>query len=130
VKERFRRTVNTRDASSAQGRLSGHGHLAGVGLYSNLVGGVKLLVRPKDTDAANELLDETVPAQFDVEGLGEYQQPKCTKCGSMDVSDHLPDRYVKAAGFIAGVPLKSTRPGWTCKSCGNNWDDENVASKL
>jgi hypothetical protein len=99
-------------------------------LYSNLIGGVKLLVRPKDADAANELLDETAPAKFDVEGLGEYQQPKCPKCSSMDVSDRAQDGYVKAAGFIAGLPLKSTRPGWTCKSCGNNWDDENGASKL
>jgi hypothetical protein len=98
-------------------------------LYSNLIGGVKLLVRPKDADAANELLDETAPAQFDVEGLGEYQQPKCPECGSMDVSDNVQDKYVKAAGFIAGLPLKSTRPGWTCQSRGNNWDDQDVASK-
>jgi hypothetical protein len=99
-------------------------------LYSNLIGGVKLLIRPVDAEAANELLDETAPAQFDVEGLGEYQQPKCPKCASMDVSDHLQDKYVKAAGFIAGLPLKSTRPGWTCNSCGHNWDDENGAVKL
>jgi hypothetical protein len=99
-------------------------------LYSNLIGGVKLLVRPQDTGAANELLDETVPPQFDVEGVGEYQQPKCPKCGSMDVSDHVQDRYVKAAGFIAGLPLRATKPGWTCKACGNHWDDENVASRL
>jgi transposase-like protein len=83
-----------------------------------------------DADAAKELLDQTAPAQFDVEGLGEYQQPKCPKCGSMDVSDQVQDRYVKAAGFIAGLPLKSTTPGWTCKSCGNNWDEENAASQL
>jgi hypothetical protein len=99
-------------------------------LYSNLIGGVKLLVRPQDTAAANELLDETVPPQFDVEGVGEYQQAKCPKCGSMDVSDHVQGRYVKAAGFIAGLPLSSTRPGWTCQACGNHWDDENVASRL
>jgi hypothetical protein len=99
-------------------------------LYSNLIGGVKLLVRPQDADAANELLDESAPAQFDVEGLGAYQQPQCPKCGSMDVSDNLQNRYVKAAGFIAGLPLKSTRPGWSCTSCGNNWDDQNVPSKL
>lgn len=98
-------------------------------LYSNLIGGVKLLVRPKDAEAANGLLDETAPAQFDVEGLGEYQQPKCPKCGSMDVSDNVQDKYLKVAGFIAGLPLKSTRTGWTCRLCGNNWDDEDVASE-
>jgi hypothetical protein len=98
-------------------------------LYSNLIGGVKLLVRPTDAEAANELLDETAPAQFDVEGLGEYQQPKCPKCGSMDVSENVQDKYLKVAGFIAGLPLKSTRTGWTCQSCGNNWDDEDVAFK-
>jgi hypothetical protein len=99
-------------------------------LYSNLIGGVKLLVRPHDVDAANELLDATAPAQFDVEGVGEYQQPQCPKCGSMDVSDQVQDGYVKAAGFIAGLPLTSTRPGWTCKACGNHWEDENVATRL
>lgn len=98
-------------------------------LYSNLIGGVKLLVRPTDAEAASELLDETAPTQFDVEGLGEYQQPKCPKCGSMDVNDNVQDKYLKAAGFIAGLPLKSTRTGWTCQSCGNNWDDDAAASK-
>jgi Putative prokaryotic signal transducing protein len=98
-------------------------------LHSNLISGVKLLVCAKDADAANELLDEIAPTQFDVEGLGEYLQPKCPKCGSMDVSDNVQDKYVKAAGFIPGLPLKSTRPGWTCQSCGDNWDDDDAPSK-
>ena len=53
---------------------------------SNLVGGIKLCVRPADADAAMEILSQPVPAGFEVEGVGEYQQPSCPSCGSLDVA--------------------------------------------
>jgi hypothetical protein len=54
--------------------------------YSNLVGGIKLFVREEDAEAATKLLDESTPEKFDVEGVGEYDQPHCPRCGSMDIS--------------------------------------------
>jgi hypothetical protein len=53
---------------------------------SNLLGGVKLLVKPEDAEAAVEILNQPIPEDFDVEGVGNYQSPECPKCGSLDVS--------------------------------------------
>ena len=35
--------------------------------YSNLIGGIKLMVREEDADTARKLLEENVPEKFDVE---------------------------------------------------------------
>ena len=93
-------------------------------LWSNAVGGIKLLVRTEDVEAATKLLDEATPESFEVAGVGEYQQPKCPQCGSMDITFGEADKHLKAAGFIVGLPLKATIAGWNCHSCGSRWDDE------
>jgi len=38
--------------------------------YSNLIGGIKLLVREKDVEAAANLFDQGSPDKFNVEGVG------------------------------------------------------------
>ena len=53
---------------------------------SNLLGGVKLLVNEEDAVAATAILDEPTPELLDVEGVGEYQQPRCPECQSFDVN--------------------------------------------
>jgi hypothetical protein len=53
---------------------------------SNLLGGVKLLVKPEDAEAADEILDQPIPENFDVDGIGNYESPECPKCHSLDVS--------------------------------------------
>jgi len=53
--------------------------------WSNFLGGIKLCVRKADADEASSLLEQGVPEKFDVEGVGEYQQPRCPKCQSLDV---------------------------------------------
>jgi len=35
--------------------------------YSNLIGGIKLMVREEDADTARKLLEESIPEKFDVE---------------------------------------------------------------
>ena len=54
--------------------------------YSNLLGGVKLGVRAQDAQAAEEILSQPIPETVDVEGVGEYRQPKCPKCQSLEVT--------------------------------------------
>lgn len=41
--------------------------------YSNLIGGIKLMVREEDADTAKKLLEMDVPESFDVEGAGNYE---------------------------------------------------------
>jgi hypothetical protein len=42
--------------------------------YSNLIGGIKLLVPEKDVEAVTNLIDEGSPDKFNVEGVGECEQ--------------------------------------------------------
>ncbi len=90
-------------------------------LYSNAVGGIKLLVREEDAETARELLEQGVPEEFEVEGIGEYQQPRCPKCQSMDVFFEEMDKKIAYPLLYVGVPVAVTRKGWRCHSCGHGW---------
>jgi len=68
---------------------------------SNLLGGIKLKVRAEDAEAAREILDQPIPEILDVEGVGNFDQPKCPRCQSLNVSC-LPDRGE-----------------WICSACDN-----------
>src|SRR5260370_22426447 len=99
--------------------------------YSNLVGGIKLLVRAEDAEAASRLLGQNVPENFDVEGLGEYKQPRCPRCQSWDVAfDGLDKHITYALLFFLGLPIPITNKGWKCHSCGNVWKDDTNAPTL
>jgi hypothetical protein len=90
---------------------------------SNLLGGVKLQVRPEDAAVAEEILSQPIPENFDVPGVGEYEQPRCPKCQSMDVSfqEVAPAAYLSAA---VSVPYPFRRPAWRCHSCDAEWEDD------
>jgi hypothetical protein len=91
--------------------------------YSNLVGGVKLLVRPEDAEAARKLLQESVPETFEAGETGTFQQPRCPRCQSFDVSfDGLDRRFSYASLFVIPIPL--INKGWKCTSCGYAWTEE------
>jgi len=81
---------------------------------SNLLGGVKLLVKPEDVEQANQILEQPIPEDFPVEGVGEYTSPRCPHCQSLDV-------IVYAGAFIGLPSILQAR--WKCNSCGREWDD-------
>ncbi len=54
---------------------------------------------------ANEILNQPIPEMLDIEGVGNFEQPKCPKCQSLDVRDSYQD-------------------GWTCRACGYQWPDD------
>jgi len=89
-------------------------------LVSDAVGGIRLQVAPEDAEAARQVLNQPIPETLEVEGVGEYQQPTCPECQSLDVSleGTDPSAYVTAA---IGVPIPFYRPGWKCASCGHEW---------
>jgi hypothetical protein len=89
---------------------------------SNLLGGIKLKVRPEDAEAASEILNQPIPEMLDVEGVGNFEQPKCPRCHSLDVSDEELDKPVAYLTAYAGVPVPVHKKGWTCHSCGNQWE--------
>jgi hypothetical protein len=88
---------------------------------SNLLGGIKLQVQPGE--AAMEILNQPIPEGFEVEGIGEYEQPRCPKCHSLDISFQELNKPFAYGSAYAGVPIPIERRGWKCHSCQHEWDD-------
>jgi len=77
-------------------------------MWSNLLGGIRLQVRPEDLDDAENLLSLRVPGTIEL-GEGEsYQQPHCPHCQSLDI------------GFAA--PIMMRQHYWMCNTCGHEWE--------
>jgi hypothetical protein len=93
--------------------------------WSNLMGGIKLKVAPEDAGVANEILDQPIPEGFDAAGVGEYRQPQCPKCQSLDVNF----QEVAPAAFLStalSVPIAFHRRAWRCHCCDAEWEDDGV----
>jgi Putative prokaryotic signal transducing protein len=91
---------------------------------SNLLGGIKLKVRPEDAEAASEILNQPIPEMLDVEGIGSFEQPKCPQCQSLDVSFEELNKPVAYMTAYAGVPVPVYKQGWTCHACGSEWEEQ------
>jgi Putative prokaryotic signal transducing protein len=90
---------------------------------SNLVGGIKLCVKREDAEAALDLLEQPIPDEFDVEGVGQYEQPRCPKCESLDVAFEELNQSVAYVSAYVFVPIPLHRKGWVCHSCKQEWRD-------
>jgi hypothetical protein len=90
---------------------------------SNLIGGIKLRVRPEDLEAAEEILNQPIPEELDVEGVGEYTQPRCPKCQSLDVNFEQLNKLVAYGTAYLNVPIPLHDKGWKCLACGHQWDE-------
>lgn len=91
---------------------------------SNLLGGIKLQVKPEDAEAANEILNQPIPEAFEVEGLGGYEQPHCPNCNSLDISFEELNKPIAYGSAWVGVPLPVHRKAWRCHSCHHEWRNE------
>ncbi len=93
--------------------------------WSNLLGGVKLCVRKADADSAASLLGQGVPEKFDVEGLEEFQQPRCPKCQSLEISFQGLNKPLGYTRALLSGHLPHSRSLWECDSCGYQWPESN-----
>jgi ribosomal protein L37AE/L43A len=91
--------------------------------WSNFLSGIKLCVRKADAEAASSLLDQGVPEKFDVEGVGEYQQPRCPECHSLRVSFRGLNKAVDYTGALLGGPRPVHQSLWECDACGHQWPE-------
>jgi hypothetical protein len=91
---------------------------------SNFVGGIKLQVRPADVEAALEVLDQPIPEEFSFEGEAKYQQPRCPKCYSLDISFEELNKEVAYTSAWLGVPIPLQQKSWKCLTCGRRWVEE------
>jgi hypothetical protein len=90
---------------------------------SNLLGGIKLKVRPEDAAVADEILNQPIPETLDVEGIGTVEQPKCPQCESLDIIDQELDKPVAYLSAYVGLPVPAQKSGWTCHACGHRWKE-------
>jgi len=94
---------------------------------SNLVGGVKVWVREDDKEGATELLNQRTIERFEVEGIGEYDQPICSVCKSIDASNYVPTRRVSFWFLLLFTPgilfIPQRRSRWRCNACGHTWEE-------
>ena len=92
---------------------------------SNFIGGIRLQVAAEDASAANDLLDQPIPHTIAFEGGdGEYDQPHCPKCHSIDISFEGSNRKAALASlYLLALPLPLGAPSWICQNCGCRWTD-------
>ncbi|HUM05355.1 MAG TPA: hypothetical protein VLT90_07830 [Terriglobales bacterium] len=95
--------------------------------WSNLLGGIKLKVRPEDEQAATEILSQPIPERLEIEGIGEYDQPRCPRCQSLDVSYRELNKLVSYGSAYLGIPIPVHTKAWSCHACRNEWEEESVS---
>jgi Putative prokaryotic signal transducing protein len=129
VLKRFR---DLPEAMLAQGKLASEGLQSYLGddntvrmdwLWSNFVGGVKVLVAAEDEDEATRILDEPIPEQIDFGDTTEYQQPRCPRCKSLDVNFEELYKPIAYGSLIVNFPIPLCRRGWICQTCRHSWEE-------
>jgi hypothetical protein len=93
-------------------------------LYSNWIGGVKLLVREEDVEAAENVLRHPLPESFTVEGFGDYEQPRCPRCGSLEIRYQDLNKPVAYVSMWLLVPILLPDRKWICDACGVQWQEK------
>jgi hypothetical protein len=97
-------------------------------LWSNAIGGVKILVEPEHFSEAAKLLNEPIPEGLDFHESETYTQPRCPKCQSLDISFEELYKPLAFSSLFVSFPLPVQREGWICNDCGHVWNDENDAA--
>lgn len=88
-------------------------------LWCDFLGCIKLCVKNADAEAARNLFGQDVLEKFDVDGVGEYQQPRCPVCQSLLVSFRGLNKAVDYMGALLGGPWALHRSLWECDACGH-----------
>lgn len=126
----LKRFINLHEALLAKGQLESSGvpcfllddNMIRIDWFiSNLLGGVKLAVLPEHEQEAREILGQPIPEDFDVEGVGTFQQPHCPKCQSLDISFESLDKPYAYGSAWLGVPIPFGAQRWRCHACGALW---------
>jgi len=94
---------------------------------SNFIGGIRLQVDEPDAQAALELLDQAIVDPISQAGEADFEQPRCPKCGSNEITFEGASRGAALASlYLVAVPLPLGRETWRCESCGARWVDDDV----
>jgi hypothetical protein len=92
--------------------------------WSNLLGGIKLQVTQEEVGSANAILDQPIPEDLEVPGVGDYHQPRCPKCQSLDITYQELDKPVAYLSAYLNVPIPLERRAWRCLTCHVEWEED------
>jgi hypothetical protein len=110
------------DGSGIECSLADENILGANPFLSTALGGVRLFVKQSDFAEATKLLDEPIPDEFAVDGIGKYVQPRCPRCFSLDITfGELTD--AAKVSLPLGLPLSLSSDEWLCHKCGSRWTD-------
>lgn len=92
-------------------------------LYSNAVGGVKLLVRTEDAAAAEAVLGAAAEVDASASAEGGATEPAgddaCPRCGSAGIGPTVFGRRAAVLSWlVAGFPFVPVLRRWRCRACG------------
>jgi hypothetical protein len=102
-------------------------------LWSNLMGGMRLQVAEQDVEAAEALLSNPIPESIAIAGEPDFNQPRCPKCGSLDISpESLTTKVGATSMLLLGFPLPSpvTRESWRCQDCRAHWIEDSESAPI
>lgn len=91
---------------------------------SNLIGGMRLKVDPADAEAAEEILSQPIPEDLEIPGVGDYHQPHCPKCQSLDVAYRELNKPIAYISAYLNVPIPLEHIAWRCHDCHVEWEDD------
>ena len=94
--------------------------------WSNLIGGIRLQVRPQDGKIAEQLLFQEVLPTIELEDGDVYEQPRCPYCTSLDISFEALNEKVGLASILIAVPIPFPKNRWTCHTCKREWNDSDA----
>lgn len=97
---------------------------------SNLVGGIRLQVGAADVEAAEAVLAQPIPDSIDIPDQPDFEQPRCPRCNSTDISWERQGR--KAALlllYLFALPAPRGSESWRCSNCDLRWADDDDSSK-
>jgi hypothetical protein len=98
--------------------------------WSNMIGGIRLMVAPADAQAADEILSQPIPEDLQVPDIGDYHQPRCPKCNSLEVSYRELNKPVAYISMYLNMPIPLEHVAWRCEECHAEWeDDQDEAAK-
>jgi hypothetical protein len=92
---------------------------------SNFIGGIRLQVSPADAEAAEAILSQPVPSEFSIPDQPGFEQPRCPRCTSTDITWERQGRKAALASlYLFSLPLPRGSESWHCNSCDLRWTDD------
>lgn len=97
-------------------------------MYSNALGGVRLLVHGEDVEVAMQILAADFSESLEngewmdsaTPTIDKGNPERCPHCGSTDLASHVAGRVpVFVTWMLLGIPLFFFRRGMKCGVCGN-----------